>query len=144
MHGHSGYGTVHKITECVRLDHSGTSGPASLLMQGHPSVDGTGLRPDGAGMSPGRGTPCPLWTICSSACSYAAQDSYEQKNELVCCAPTQMCRHPVPVQGIFLCPSACRTDSGLLWLIWIDPMWTFKWHLRRLKSSCWGKALQMV
>ena len=43
----------------------GSSGPTSLLQQGHPRAQGTGLCPEGSGISPVRETPCPLWTICS-------------------------------------------------------------------------------
>lgn len=40
----------------VERDHSGSSGPSSLLKQGHLGAHGTGLHPDGSRISPVRET----------------------------------------------------------------------------------------
>lgn len=38
----------------ARMDYSGSSGPTSLLKQGHPTAHGRGLCPDGSGIPPVR------------------------------------------------------------------------------------------
>lgn len=51
----------------VGREHSGSSGPTSLPKQGHSRVHGTGLHPDGSGLSPVKETSQPCWATCSSA-----------------------------------------------------------------------------
>lgn len=55
----------HSRMSQVGRDHSSSPGPTSLLKQSHPGAHGTGLNPDGLGISPERETPHPLWVICS-------------------------------------------------------------------------------
>lgn len=75
----------------------------------------------GAGMSPVRGAPCSLWTVCSRACSHIAWDSSEQENAGVLCSCPNVSWSCASPSNIFS-PSACRMDSGLLRLMWIDPV----------------------
>lgn len=49
----------HRMGQAGR-DHRESSGPTSLLKQGHPRAHGTGLCPDGSGMSLVMETPQPL------------------------------------------------------------------------------------
>lgn len=58
----------------VGSDHSGSSGPVSLIKQGHLRAHGTGLCPDGSGLSPVEETPHPLWATCSSVQSLHSKE----------------------------------------------------------------------
>lgn len=73
-------------------------GPVSLLKHG-PRAHGTGLQPDGHGISPVRETPQPLWASCCGAWSLHSEKVH---GEGACGVDSRGYRgiwHKVPIQG---------------------------------------------
>lgn len=84
----------------------------------HPGAHGTGLPPDGSGVSPVRETPQALWAACPSAQPPAQEQVLPHAQvELLCIS---FCPSAWPHQGEFhiLLSGSYRRGWGSLWVAW--------------------------